>query len=104
MMPIDIDGNNAGFKLALEGAKEHAKEFTEELRKEMGASWGGVGRGLVGGIGAMLGFETVRRFIESTFQTANALKDTSEEFDVSVESVQKWEKAMGRAGLASRTF
>jgi hypothetical protein len=101
---VNITGNRSGFQQVLDESRTHAKKFADELGKEVGDSWGGIGKSIVGGIAGFLSVEGIKEFIGSGMEAARTIKETAEQFDLSTDSVQKWEQALDKAGVAQATF
>lgn len=103
---VNLTGNRSGFQAMLQGARSEAKKFSSELGKEAGGSWKDVFNtsNLAKGAAGFFGFEAIKASIESLIQKATELKEISEQFDMSTDSVQQWEKSLGKAGVSFNTF
>lgn len=101
-LEVKIDGNASGFKHAMDTVRTQAKGAADEI----GHSWsGGLLSSISGGIAAAFTFDAVKSSLESFLGRAKEIKDLSEQFDLSTDSVQKWGKAAEAAGLsASNAF
>ena len=58
----------------------------------------------IAGLAAAFSVEGIREFISGMFETAKGIRDVAEQFDISTTSVQKWEKAVAKAGIGTATF
>jgi len=80
--------------------KQHARAFSNEVSTEVGKSWMGIGKNMVGGIVGAISFEGVKSFVGGIFEHAHGIKELSEQFDISTDSVQRWQKALTNAGVS----
>jgi hypothetical protein len=99
-----ITGNSTGFQQALDGARQHAKKFADEVTHETTSSWTSGVKGFIGGLTGIASFESVKGFIEGIVSRAAQIKDIAEQFDLTTDSVQRWEKATEKAGLSTNLF
>lgn len=95
---VNITGNSAGFTAAMNQVKQQAKALQ--------SSWsvGSVTGGLLGGLVGAFSLSSVQSMISSTIDAAKEIKALSEQFDISTDSVQKWQKALGKAQLDENAF
>ena len=101
-LEVTLDGNQSGFQQMLNSAKVEAKKFSQDFSgASMGKSLMG---GLAGGIFGALSIGALKDLVAGVFDTAKSIRETSEQFDLSIDSVQKWEQAITRAGLSTNTF
>ena len=101
-LTVDVDGNATGFEQALRASKASAAKFSSEVRESWSpASF--IKRGIAG-LGAAASFEGVKSMIEGIIDKAVGIREVSEQFDISTDSVQRWEKALNRAGIQTTTF
>lgn len=103
-LKVNLDGNSSGFERMLNTAKVQAKAFGNTVSQDVGSSWGNIGKMFAGGIAGALSFEAVKGFVKDMFETAKSVKDISEQYDISTDAVQKWEKAVNKAGVGTATF
>ena len=101
---VDVDGNASGFAATMQAVKMHAKQMAGEVNADLGRSWGGIGKGFAGGIAGAFSFEGIKSFVGGVFEKAGSIKDLSEQFDLSTDSVQLWQKACDKAGISTNTF
>jgi hypothetical protein len=102
-LEVDVTGNASGFRQVLNTARQHAKQFSGEVSADVGRSWGGIGKGMVGGIAAFMGFEFLKSTFDSFLQKASGIREMSEQLEMSAEATQKWEKAADRLGISFGT-
>jgi hypothetical protein len=103
-LEVGITGNASGFRQVLNGVKAQAGQFSKELDAGLSHSWGGIGKSMVGGIVGALSFESVKGFFGDMFNRAGEIKEVAEQFDISTDALQEWEKAAQRAGVTATTF
>lgn len=101
---VTVSSNWIGFKQGLDEARAHAKAFGKSVQTDVAESWTGAGKSIVASLGGYMGFQAVKDFIGSIFSRVGELKDMSEQFDISTDSVQEWEKALRKAGLSTNLF
>ncbi|MGN6552524.1 MAG: hypothetical protein ACTHLW_02165 [Verrucomicrobiota bacterium] len=103
-LQVDLTGNSSGFQQMLNQAKTHASAFSSSVSKEVSSSWGGLGKSFAGGIAGALSFEGIKGLFKGVFEDAMNLKDMTEQFDVGAESIQKWDKALGKSGVSINQY
>lgn len=101
---VDMTLNASGFTQMLNTAKTHATKFSQEVGAGMSKSWGGIGKSFVGGIVGALSFETVKGVLRGLVETAEGIKDISEQFEISTDAVQQWEHALLKANISNSVF
>jgi len=99
---VNMTGNKTGFDAMLSAARREAKGFAEEISK--GFSVGSIMSGTLGGFVGMASFQGFKDLMTGVFDRVRDIRETAEQFDLSTDSVQKWEKAMGKAGVTSQQF
>lgn len=93
-------GDESGFMQMLSSIKQHGKQAMGEIGAGVSKSWGGIGKGMIGGIVGALSFEAVKGSLEQFLDRAKYIKDLSEQMDMGAQATQKWEKASDRLGLS----
>lgn len=101
-----MTGNRSGFQAMLQQARAEAKKFAGDLGKETASSWKNFfsAGNLAKGVAGFLGFEAIKNSIESLIEKGKEIRELSEQFDISTDAVQKWEKATGKAGVTFNLF
>ncbi len=101
---VNATGNQTGFQQMLSQMKVNAKAFSTSLSQDVGKSWGGIGKSFSAGIAGMLTVGAAQNFIGGLFGRANELRDMAEQFDISSDSIQRWQKALSKAGIPFTAF
>src|ERR1041385_2658741 len=103
---VNITGNQSGFQATLQQATQSAKNFSNNLNREVGKSWVDAFsfKNLARGAAGFFGFEAIKNSLESLIQKGSELRQIAEQFDISTDSVQRWEKATGKAGVTFGLF
>lgn len=101
---VEMSLNTSGFSQMLNMAKTHVSKFSQEVGAGVTKSWGGLGKGLIGGIVGAFSFESVKGFIKGIAETAEGIKDTAEQFELSTDAVQQWERALMKANITTSVF
>lgn len=99
-LQVDVEGNASGFRQVLNSAKVHANQFSKEVGAGMSKSWGGIGKGIIGGFVGALSFEAVKSSLTGFLQKAQGLQDLSEQLNMGTDQTQKWAKAVDELGLS----
>ncbi|GEM_PF-2665294 len=101
---VEMSMNTSGFSQMLNQAKTHVSKFSQEVGAGMAKSWGGIGKGFIGGIVGAFSFESVKGFIRGIAETAEGIRDTAEQFELSTDAVQQWERALLKANMSASVF
>ena len=99
-LQVDIEGNASGFRQVLNGVKQQASQFSKEVGAGLNQSWGGMGKGIVGGVIGALSFEAVKSSFSAFLDKARGIKDLSEQMNMGTDETQKWSKAVDNLGLS----
>ncbi len=97
---VDVEGNASGFAQTMNTVKQHARQAAGEINTGLSKSWGGIGKGIVGGIVGALSFQAVKGSFDAFLNKAKYIKDLSEQMEMGAESTQKWERAADALGLS----
>jgi hypothetical protein len=106
-LKVDVTGSSSGFEQALNAAKQHADKFGQELNRsgqEASKSWATGISSLAGGIAGAFSFEAIKGFIADMLQTGKSIRETAEQFDISTDAAQKWDRALEKAGVSQGVF
>src|SRR5674476_1665943 len=99
-LQVDIEGNASGFRQVLNSVKAQAGQFSKEVGSGLSSSWGGIGKGMVGGIIGALSFDAIKGSFESFLNRASGLRELSEQLEMGTDETQKWQKAVEKLHLS----
>jgi hypothetical protein len=101
---VDLTGNASGFAQMFKSAEAQAKAFNRTITQQVGSSWGGIGKSLAAGIAGAFTMQGVQSFITGVIDTGEQIKQMSEQMNMGADDVQKWSKAVDKAGLTLGGF
>ena len=103
-LKVNVGGNASGFQQVLNQVRTQAGAFNDSFQREVIGGWSGLPAKLIGGFAAAFSVESIKNYLSGIFETSRSIRDTAEQFDISTDAVQKWEKAMEKAGIQTGTF
>lgn len=101
---VNATGNQTGFQQMLGQMRANTRAFAQSVESDVGKSWSGLGKSFAAGFAGMFAFESVKNIFADIVNTAKDLKDTSDMFDLSTDSIQRWDWALSKAGISQMTF
>lgn len=101
---VNMTGNRSGFQAMLQAARAETKRFAQEIGHEVSSDWTASVKRIGASFVGFLGFETLKAHIEGLIEKGSELRQTAEQFDMNTDSVQRWEKALGKAGVSWGVF
>ena len=97
---VDLTGSGTGFKQMLDAASAQVNAFSKTVTHQVGSSWGGIGKGMAAGLAGMFTVDAVKNFVGSTIDAGERIKQLSEQMNMNADDIQKWDKAMNKAGMS----
>ena len=97
---VNMTGKKTSFDQMLQSAEQQVKGFSSRVSSSFLNAPGGILGGIIGGFS----FESIKGFVQSIFETAKGIRESAEQFDMTTDSVQRWEKALMKAGVTNQQF